>query len=88
VPDAAEFDAMNGPVIAEFRKTGKSSGIAECNPLVLVHHVGAKSGTERIAPLVPYLDGDRVARDGQTAHDGKVAGATPGSCNSPHIESS
>jgi deazaflavin-dependent oxidoreductase (nitroreductase family) len=29
-------------------------------PLVLVHHVGAKSGTERIAPLVPYLDGHRI----------------------------
>ena len=26
----------------------------EGKPLVLVHHVGAKSGTARIAPLVPY----------------------------------
>src|SRR5262249_45686232 len=28
--------------------------------LVLVHHTGAKSGTQRIAPLVPLFDGDRI----------------------------
>lgn len=59
--EAIDFDAMNRPVIAEFRETGgKAGGVFEGKPLVLVHHVGAKSGTERIAPLVPYLDGDRI----------------------------
>ncbi|WP_279579151.1 nitroreductase family deazaflavin-dependent oxidoreductase [Fodinicola feengrottensis] len=29
-------------------------------PLVLVHHVGAKSGKERIAPLAYDIDGDNV----------------------------
>jgi deazaflavin-dependent oxidoreductase (nitroreductase family) len=58
---AADFDAMNRPVIEEFRKTGgKAGGMFEGKPLVLVHHKGAKSGTERIAPLVPLLDSDRI----------------------------
>lgn len=56
-----DFDEMNRKVIAEFRETGgKAGGVFEGKPLVLVHHVGAKSGQERIAPLVPYLDGDRI----------------------------
>jgi deazaflavin-dependent oxidoreductase (nitroreductase family) len=56
-----DFDEMNRQVIAEFRESGgKAGGMFEGKPLVLVHHVGAKSGKERIAPLVPYLDGDRV----------------------------
>jgi deazaflavin-dependent oxidoreductase (nitroreductase family) len=59
--DAIHFDAMNRPVIAEFRETGgKAGGAFEGKPLVLVHHVGAKSGVQRIAPLVPLLDGDRI----------------------------
>ena len=59
--DAIHFDEMNRPVIAEFRETGgKAGGMFEGKPLVLVHHVGAKSGKQRIAPLVPLLDGDRV----------------------------
>jgi deazaflavin-dependent oxidoreductase (nitroreductase family) len=59
--DAIHFEEMNRPVIAEFRQTGgKAGGMFEGKPLVLVHHVGAKSGKERIAPLVPLLDGDRI----------------------------
>jgi deazaflavin-dependent oxidoreductase (nitroreductase family) len=59
--DASYFDEMNNKVIEEFRETGgKAGGMFEGKPLVLVHHVGAKSGTSRIAPLVPYLDGDRI----------------------------
>jgi deazaflavin-dependent oxidoreductase (nitroreductase family) len=56
-----DFDAMNRPVIAEFRENGgKAGGVFEDKPLVLVHHTGAKSGKERIAPLVPLLDENRV----------------------------
>ncbi|MFW0149026.1 nitroreductase family deazaflavin-dependent oxidoreductase [Mycobacterium sp. smrl_JER01] len=59
--DKAAFDEMNRPVIEEFRATGgKAGGIFEGKPLVLVHHIGARSGTERIAPLVPLLEGDRI----------------------------
>ncbi len=59
--DAINFDEMNRPVIAEFRETGgKAGGMFEGKPLVLVHHTGAKSGKERIAPLVPLLDEGRI----------------------------
>ncbi|MGB2920131.1 MAG: nitroreductase/quinone reductase family protein [Mycobacterium sp.] len=59
--DKAAIDEMNRTVIAEFRTTGgKAGGVFEGKPLVLVHHVGAKSGTERIAPLVPLLDDGRI----------------------------
>ena len=59
--ERVDFDEMNRRVISEFRETGgKAGGVFEGKPLVLVHHVGAKSGTERIAPLVPLLDGSRV----------------------------
>ncbi|MDT8910056.1 nitroreductase family deazaflavin-dependent oxidoreductase [Amycolatopsis sp. PS_44_ISF1] len=56
-----DFDAMNRQVIADFRANGgEPGGMTEGSPMVLVHHVGAKSGAERIAPLVPYVDGDRL----------------------------
>lgn len=59
--DTVDFDEMNRTVIREFRESGgKAGGVFEGKPLVLVHHTGAKSGTERIAPLVPLLDGDRI----------------------------
>lgn len=59
--DTIDFNKMNRKVIAEFRENrGKAGGIAEGVPLVLVHHVGAKSGIERVTPLVPYMDGDRI----------------------------
>jgi deazaflavin-dependent oxidoreductase (nitroreductase family) len=53
--DKAAFDEMNRPVIDQFRANGGTAGgIFEGKSLILVHHIGAKSGTERIAPLV-YL---------------------------------
>lgn len=56
-----EFDQMNNAVITEFRETGgKAGGVFEGKPLVLVHHTGAKSGIERIAPLVPLVDDGRI----------------------------
>jgi deazaflavin-dependent oxidoreductase (nitroreductase family) len=59
--DTIDFDEMNRKVIAEFRENdGKAGGITEGMPLVLVHHVGAKSGIQRVTPLVPYVDDDRI----------------------------
>ncbi len=56
-----DFNEMNRKVIAEFRENGgKAGGMFEGYPLVLVHHVGAKSGTARVTPLVPYVEGDRL----------------------------
>ena len=49
----ADGDDFNGKVIAEFRENGgKVGGFFEGAPLLLLHHNGAKSGTERANPLV------------------------------------
>ena len=59
--DMNALDDMNRDVIEEFRENGgKVGGLFEGKPLVLLHHVGAKSGVKRIAPLVPYVDGSRT----------------------------
>jgi deazaflavin-dependent oxidoreductase (nitroreductase family) len=59
--DKEQLDTMNRNVIEEFRSNGgKAGGMFEGKPLVLVHHIGAKSGVERIAPLVPLLEDGRV----------------------------
>jgi deazaflavin-dependent oxidoreductase (nitroreductase family) len=43
----------NQKTIAEFRANGgKVGGIFDGAPLVLLHHVGAKTGTERVTPLM------------------------------------
>src|SRR5690349_13575518 len=45
----------NRKVIEEFRaNAGKVGGYFEGAPMVLVHHLGARTGTERVTPLV-YL---------------------------------
>lgn len=47
---------FNAGVIEEFRANGgKAGGIFEGKPLLLLHNVGAKSGTRHVTPLV-YLD--------------------------------
>lgn len=59
----SEHDDWNRRVIEEFRANGgRVGGDMEGWPLVLVHHVGAKSGTERVTPVVyQRLDGGAVA---------------------------
>ena len=48
----------NSQIIDEFRANeGRVGGPFEGAPMVLVHHTGRKSGTERVTPLV-YLPGD------------------------------
>src|ERR1700749_4519983 len=50
---------FNSQVIDEFRANGgKAGGMFEGMPLLLVHNVGAKSGTEYVTPLVYLADGD------------------------------
>jgi len=49
----ADGDDFNGKVIAEFRGNGgKVGGFFEGAPLLLLHHAGAKTGAERVNPLV------------------------------------
>ncbi len=55
----AEQD-FNSQVIAEFRANdGRVKGMFENMSLLLLHHTGARSGEERIAPLVYAQDGGR-----------------------------
>ena len=54
-----DMNVWNRKVIEEFRANdGKVGGEMEGWPIVLVHHVGAKSGTERVNPLVYQGLGD------------------------------
>ena len=56
----SDFNEWNQRVIAEFRANeGRVGGSFEGAPMVLVHHVGRKSGKEYLAPLV-YLPGEGV----------------------------
>jgi len=50
----------NAQVIAEFRaNAGRVGGPFDGMTLLLLHHVGAKSGAARVNPLVYQRDGDR-----------------------------
>ena len=58
----ADGDDFNGKVIAEFRaNAGKVGGYFEGATLLLLHHSGAKTGTERVNPLVYQQVGDSYA---------------------------
>jgi deazaflavin-dependent oxidoreductase (nitroreductase family) len=51
----------NQSIIDEFRANkGAVGGPFEGAPMVLLHHKGRKTGTERINPLVYMDDGDRI----------------------------
>jgi deazaflavin-dependent oxidoreductase (nitroreductase family) len=49
----SDMDDFNGKVIEEFRaNSGKVGGPFEGAPVLLLHHNGAKTGTERVNPLM------------------------------------
>jgi deazaflavin-dependent oxidoreductase (nitroreductase family) len=51
---------FNARIIDEFRANdGRVGGMFEGTPLLLLHHVGAKTGQERVNPLAYSRDGDR-----------------------------
>ncbi|CAN5602236.1 nitroreductase family deazaflavin-dependent oxidoreductase [soil metagenome] len=56
---ASDTNDWNAQVIKEFRENnGKVGGPFEGAPLLLLHHTGAKTGTERVTPLMyEELDG-------------------------------
>lgn len=57
-PDPNDWNAQ---VITEFRENGgEVGGPFEGSPMVLLHHFGAKTGTERVTPLMAQTDGDRL----------------------------
>jgi deazaflavin-dependent oxidoreductase (nitroreductase family) len=59
----AATDGINGfndKILAEFRANGgRVSGSLAGTPMILIHHIGAKSGIERVTPLAcsPQDDG-------------------------------
>jgi deazaflavin-dependent oxidoreductase (nitroreductase family) len=61
VPSRDDVNDWNKQIIAEFRENGgKVGGPFEGATMLLLHHVGARSGTERVTPLVYFPDGDRM----------------------------
>jgi deazaflavin-dependent oxidoreductase (nitroreductase family) len=69
----AEESDWNSNVIAEFRaNAGKVGGMFAGAPLLLLHTTGAKTGQERVNPLMYLPDGDRMAifasKGGAPAH--------------------
>ena len=54
-----DFHEMNQQTIKEFRANkGVVGGIFEDTTLLLLHHVGSKSGTERVTPLGYRTEGN------------------------------
>jgi deazaflavin-dependent oxidoreductase (nitroreductase family) len=51
---------FNAQIIEEFRANeGRVGGMFEGAPMLLLHHIGAKSGTHRVNPLVYQADDGR-----------------------------
>jgi len=58
----ADGEDFNGTVIEEFRaNAGTVGGFFQGAPLLLLHHAGAKTGTERVNPLIYQQVGDGYA---------------------------
>lgn len=63
----------NAAIIDEFRSNaGRVGGYFEGAPMVLVHHLGARTGIERVSPLVYLPDGQDMivaaTKGGAPAH--------------------
>jgi len=51
--DSSDVNDWNTQIIAEFRaNAGKVGGMFEGAPVLLLHTIGARSGTERVHPLM------------------------------------
>ena len=62
-----EHDDWNRRVANEFRANGGKVAQFEGRPLLLLHHKGAKTGAERVNPLVYLAVGDDFAVFGSKA---------------------
>jgi deazaflavin-dependent oxidoreductase (nitroreductase family) len=59
---APEVNDFNGQIIAEFRANGgKVGGPFQGADILLLHHTGARSGTERVSPLAFQWVGESLA---------------------------
>ncbi len=58
----ADNENFNEKIIKEFRENdGKVGGMFEGAPVLLLHHAGAKTGTQRVNPLMYQPVGDSFA---------------------------
>jgi deazaflavin-dependent oxidoreductase (nitroreductase family) len=58
----ADLNDWNQQIIDEFRTNeGRVGGNFEGAPLLLLHHLGRKSGTERVSPMMYQPVGDDLA---------------------------
>lgn len=68
---AAEWQAMNDPVIAEFR-ANRGRVKSRKYPVILLTTIGAKTGKSRVTPLNFSVDGDRLvviaSKGGSSTH--------------------
>ena len=65
--DAEQTHSQNSQVIDEFRRNGgQVGGNFEGAPVLLLHTVGAKSGAERINPMMYQQVGDATTQPGTT----------------------
>lgn len=56
-----DMNEMNRQIIAEFRENaGKVGGMFEGAPMLILHSTGAKSGKERLNPLMYQAADDRM----------------------------
>ena len=61
---AGEASDYNTDIIKEFRANcGRVGGMWEGTTLVLIHHLGARSGIERVTPVACFPPGRRPVRD-------------------------
>ena len=56
----SEINDVNRQIIEEFRANGGKVAMFEGANVLILHSTGAKSGDERLAPLVYQADGDRM----------------------------
>ena len=58
-PDPDSITEFNAGVIAEFRSNGgRVGGPLADTPILLLHHLGARSGVERVTPVAYTPEGD------------------------------
>lgn len=58
---AADWGDWNAKVIEEFRANeGRVGGRFAGATMILIHHVGARTGTPRVSPLAYFQDGDQM----------------------------
>jgi deazaflavin-dependent oxidoreductase (nitroreductase family) len=58
-PTQSEGTSYNARIIDEFRANGgRVGGEWEGTELILIHHIGARSGTERVTPVGCFTVGD------------------------------